>query len=80
MIALLSNIIREVIALLITPAVPKLFPKVVAIAPAGATAMDTLLPIIVKSTHTGLTPISILTGTVLSSLVYLLVPAFLWFI
>ncbi|WP_353894198.1 lysine exporter LysO family protein [Proteinivorax hydrogeniformans] len=80
MVALLSNIIREVLALIITPLVPKFFPKIVAIAPAGATAMDTLLPIVIKSTHVGITPMSILTGTILSTLVYILVPFFLMFL
>ncbi|WP_350342643.1 lysine exporter LysO family protein [Proteinivorax tanatarense] len=80
MIALLSNIIREVLALIITPIIPKFLPKVIAIAPAGATSMDTLLPVIVKSTHVGITPISILTGTILSMLVYILVPLFLVFL
>ena len=49
-IALLSNIFREIITLLAVPILVKYFGKLAGIATGGATAMDTTLPVIVKFT------------------------------
>ena len=47
-IALLSNIIREIIALLFAPFFAKYFGKLSPISVGGATTMDTTLPIILR--------------------------------
>ena len=47
-IALLSNIIREIIALLLAPSLVKYFGKLAPISVGGATTMDTTLPIITQ--------------------------------
>lgn len=47
-IALLSNIIRELITLLAAPILIKYFGKLAPVASGGATAMDTTLPIITR--------------------------------
>jgi uncharacterized membrane protein YbjE (DUF340 family) len=47
-IALLSNISREILALLLAPVFVKYFGKLAPIAAGGATTMDTTLPIIMK--------------------------------
>lgn len=47
-IALLSNISREILALLLAPVLVKYFGKLAPIAAGGATTMDTTLPIIMK--------------------------------
>lgn len=47
-IALLSNIIREIITLLFAPLLVKYFGKLAPISAGGATTMDTTLPIITK--------------------------------
>lgn len=73
-LAFITNISREVIALIIIPFVARYVGKLEAIAPAGATAMDTTLPVIAKSTDGNIAVISFITGVVLSSLVPILVP------
>ncbi len=47
-IALLSNISREILALLLAPVFVKFFGKLAPISAGGATTMDTTLPIIMK--------------------------------
>lgn len=73
-LAFLTNVIREVIALLSIPLIAKYVGGLESIAPAGATAMDTTLPIISKATDGSVAVISFITGVVLSSLVPVLVP------
>ena len=74
-IALLSNIIREVATLLMTPILVKLLGPLAPIGTAGATSMDTCLPVILKNTNEAYGLISIFSGTVLT----LLVPAIVSF-
>ncbi|AOY77008.1 lysine exporter LysO family protein [Clostridium formicaceticum] len=74
-LAFITNVSREVIAIISIPFIARYIGKLEAIAPAGATAMDTTLPIIAKSTDGNTAMISFLTGVVLSSLVPILVPA-----
>ncbi|QNO13722.1 lysine exporter LysO family protein [Alkalicella caledoniensis] len=76
-IALLTNVFREVIAFIVTPLVPKILPKISGIAPAGATSMDTLLPLISKSCGSEYTVPALVSGIIISSTVYLLVPFFI---
>ncbi len=68
-IALLSNILREVITLLASPLLIKYFGKLAPIASGGATAMDTTLPIIVKFSGKEYGIIAVFSGIVLTILV-----------
>ncbi|SES90446.1 lysine exporter LysO family protein [Anaerobranca gottschalkii] len=76
-VALLCNVFREIIAFIITPLLPKLFPSLTVIAPAGATAMDTLLPLITKSGGSEYTVPALVSGIIISTSVYFLVPLFI---
>ncbi|MPQ46177.1 DUF340 domain-containing protein [Marinifilum sp. N1E240] len=73
-IALLSNILREIITLLAVPIFVKYFGKLAGIASGGATAMDTTLPIISKYTGKEWAIIAVFSGIVLTILVPFLVP------
>lgn len=73
-LAFITNVCREVFALVSIPYIAKYIGKLEAIAPAGATAMDTSLPIISKATDANTAVISFITGVVLSTLVPILVP------
>lgn len=68
-VALLSNILREIITLLFAPLMGILFGKIAPIASGGATSMDTTLPIIIKSSGKEYGMISILNGIILTILV-----------
>lgn len=72
-VALISNISREVITLLGTPLLVRYFGKLAPIASGGATAMDTTLPIITRSTGKEYAIISVFSGVVLTILVPFLV-------
>jgi len=73
-IAFITNVWREIMALIVIPFVAKYIGKLESIAPAGATAMDTTLPVISKATDGKTSVISFITGAVLSMLVPVLVP------
>jgi uncharacterized membrane protein YbjE (DUF340 family) len=73
-LAFITNVCREVIALICIPYIAKYIGKLEAIAPAGATAMDTSLPVISKATDANTAVISFITGVVLSTLVPIFVP------
>lgn len=75
-ISFLSNVFRELLAFIFIPLVAKHLNHYTAIAPAGATAMDTTLPLISKSTGPEIVVMSFFTGAVLSFLVPVLVPFF----
>ncbi len=72
-IALVSNIIREIITLLLTPFFAKYFGKLAPISSGGATSMDTTLPIITRSVGKEYAMISIFHGTILTIIVPFLV-------
>ncbi|OBQ45904.1 lysine exporter LysO family protein [Halodesulfovibrio spirochaetisodalis] len=72
-VALLSNIIREILTLLGTPLLVRFFGKLAPVASGGATAMDTTLPIIVKFTSERYGIIAVFSGMVLTVLVPFLV-------
>ncbi len=76
-IALLSNIFREIITLLAVPFLVRYFGKLAGIATGGATAMDTTLPIIVKFTGKEYGIIAIFSGIILTILVPILVTVIL---
>ena len=73
-LAFISNVIRELIAITTIPLVAKKIGFIEAIAPAGATAMDTSLPIISKSTDSEVALIAFITGAVCTFAVPILVP------
>ncbi len=78
-VALLSNIFREIITLLSVPFLVRYFGKLSGIASGGATAMDTTLPVIVKFTGKEYGIIAIFSGIILTILVPILVTLILEF-
>ena len=68
-IALLSNISREIITLLFTPIFAKYFGKLAPISSGGATSMDTTLPIITKYIGSDYAIISVFSGVILTILI-----------
>lgn len=67
--ALLSNISREIFTLLATPVLVKFFGKLAPIASGGATSMDTTLPVIAKFSGKEYAVIAVFSGVVLTILV-----------
>lgn len=65
-LAFMANVFRELIAVVITPAVARALGPVPALGPAGATAMDVLLPVIAKGAGREYVPLAFFTGAVLS--------------
>jgi uncharacterized membrane protein YbjE (DUF340 family) len=76
-IALLSNIIREILTLIFSPLLSKYLGKLAPISAGGATSMDTTLPIITKSIGVEYAAFSVFSGLVLTLLVPLIVPLIL---
>jgi len=72
-IALLANIIREIITLMLAPMFAFYFGKLAPIAAGGATSMDTTLPIITKASGKEYAIVSLFHGIVLTFLVPFLV-------
>jgi len=68
-IALIANISREIFTLVATPLLVKYFGNIAPIASAGATSMDTTLPVITKYSGKEYAIISIFSGVVLTILV-----------
>lgn len=75
-IALLSNIMREIIALLAAPLLVRWFGKLAPIAVGGATTMDTTLPIITRYSGKELVVVSIFHGCLTDFSVTFLVTLF----
>lgn len=74
-LAFLTNVFRELIAIILIPILAKMGAKITVIAPGGATTMDTTLPLITRSVEeTEIAVISFVSGAVLSALVPFLVP------
>lgn len=73
-IAFLSNVVREILAILVIPFIAKYIGKVESVAPSGATAMDTTLPVIAKYTDSQTAIVAFVSGSVLSMMVPFLVP------
>lgn len=76
-IALVANVMREIITLLLVPLFARFGGKFAPISSGGATSMDTTLPIIVQSIGKEYAIISVFHGTVLTILVPFIVPLFL---
>lgn len=72
-IALLSNMIREIITLLGAPLFARYFGKLAPIASGGATSVDTTLPIITHASGKEWAIISVFSGVILTVLVPFLV-------
>jgi uncharacterized membrane protein YbjE (DUF340 family) len=73
-VAFLSNLIREVLAIITVPFIAKYIGYIEAVAPGGATSMDTTLPIITKYTDSKTAVLAFISGVVLSTLVPIIVP------
>jgi uncharacterized membrane protein YbjE (DUF340 family) len=65
-VALLSNISREIFTLLCTPLLVRWFGKLAPVMSGGATAMDTTLPVIAKFSGREMTVIAVISGLVLT--------------
>lgn len=72
--AFLSNVLREMMAIIFMPYIASNIGHVETIAAAGATSMDTSLPIITKFTGGSVSIIAFFSGLVLTTLVPVLVP------
>jgi uncharacterized membrane protein YbjE (DUF340 family) len=68
-VALLSNVIREIVTLLFAPIIAVFFGKIAPICSGGATSMDTTLPIITKASGKAYAIVSLFHGIVLTVLV-----------
>ncbi|MBF8982561.1 lysine exporter LysO family protein [Lutibacter sp. B2] len=75
-IAFLTNVFRELITVVSIPIIAKYLNAYSTIAPAGATSMDSTLPIISKYTSPEIVVIAFFNGALLSALVPILVPFF----
>lgn len=75
-IALLSNIIREMMALLGSPLIEKYFGKLAPISAAGVNSMDVVLPVITRYSGKGMIPVAILHGILIDFSVPLFVSFF----
>lgn len=73
-IAFLTNVIREVLAIVMIPFIAKYIGYYEAIAPCGATAMDTTLPVITRYTDSKTAVAGFVTGVILSGAVPVIVP------
>ena len=72
-VALLANVMREIITLLMAPIFARYFGKLAPISSGGATSMDTTLPIITASSGKEYAIVSLFHGIVLTILVPFLV-------
>lgn len=75
-IAFLTNVFRELFAVILIPVLAKKCNGYTAIAPAGAASMDTLLPLISRETSSEIVIVSFINGVTLSTLVPIIVPFF----
>ncbi|MGI6226658.1 MAG: lysine exporter LysO family protein [Peptococcales bacterium] len=73
-IAFLANVFREMLAIILIPFVALHFGRIAAVAPGGATSMDTTLPLISKAAGADVALMAFISGAVLSCLVPILVP------
>lgn len=78
-VALLANVMREIITLLAAPLMAIYFGKIAPICSGGATSMDTTLPIITKASGKEYAIISLFHGIVLTILVPIIVSLILSF-
>lgn len=74
-VAFLSNVMREIFTIILIPIVAQYVGHLECVGLAGATAMDTVLPVVVKSTSERIAIYSFVSGAVLSFAVPVVVPA-----
>ena len=75
-IALMSNIFREITALLFTPLITRFFGKIAPICTAGATSIDVALPVLIKYCGKEYTPVILIQGVIVDFSVPFLVSFF----
>ena len=73
-VAFLSNVMREIFAIVAIPFVARKVGYVECVALAGAAGMDSLLPVVVGATHERITIYSFVSGVLLSLAVPVLIP------
>lgn len=73
-IAFLSNIFRELLAIFLIPVIAKKIGSFESVSVAGATAMDSVLPIINRSNPAEISIISFYSGLIISIIVPILIP------
>ncbi|SRR6056297_147481 len=76
-IAFLTNVFREILAVIFIPITAKYIGYFETIALGGATAMDTTLPIITRNTNSETAVVSFVSGLLMSIFVPILVPLFI---
>lgn len=76
--ALLANILREIMAILATPVLVRHFGRLGPVGAAGATAMDTTLPVIARFSGEHAAVVAVFSGMTLTLLVPFLVAALLY--
>ena len=76
-ISFLANVFREMLTFIVVPFIASHLNYYCAIAPAGATAMDTTLGIISKNTNATVAVLSFVSGVICTLVVPVLVPIFL---
>ncbi|MGY0395613.1 MULTISPECIES: lysine exporter LysO family protein [unclassified Fusobacterium] len=74
-VAFLSNVFRELCSILLIPIIAKKIGSYESVATAGATAMDSVLPVINKSNPPDVSIIAFYSGLVITIVVPILVPA-----
>lgn len=75
--AFLANVIREMLAFILIPVLVSYVGKIAAIAPGGATTMDSTLPLITKVTDVNTGLIAFTSGLLITFIVPFLIPAIL---
>lgn len=75
-LALLTNVVREIMALLLVPVLPRIFGRMAPISAAGAGSMDVMLPSISRYSGNDMVPAAIMHGMTLEMAVPLLVTLF----
>lgn len=73
-IAFLSNVFRELMAIVFIPFIALHLGGIAAVAPGGATSMDTTLPLISKVAGADIALMAFISGAILTGLVPILVP------
>jgi uncharacterized membrane protein YbjE (DUF340 family) len=76
-ISFLSNVFREILTFVCVPFVAKYLNYYCAIAPGGATAMDTTLPVISRNTNAKVAILAFTSGLTLTMVIPFLIPIFL---
>lgn len=76
-LAFLTNVLREMLGIIILPGVHRYLGDMASVAPAGATAMDVSLPVIIEVAGEEMGLVAFASGFVLTLMVPILVPLFL---